>query len=493
MYEQEHKSVKLAEYPWDECIDDQLARGLNQESADKLCGWIRANMQSMEFESYTDYPESATTAAKRALAWAEENGWGDCGTPIGKARANQLANREPISEETIARMASFARHAQNADTPYSEGCGKLMWDAWGGTAGIEWAQNKLEKIRTQMSIDVSSLPPYVDEVGKKKRKFNEYGCPASTVDIELNIANRQEAIDAANYGPLNPGEPNEEYWQAKADKFNTTVKDAKSATCGNCGFFVRTKAMLACIAAGIGEEASADPYDAITAGELGYCEAFDFKCAASRTCDAWIGGGPILEEKFIEPNPCWEGYEAYGTKILDGKEVPNCVPVKSKKQFEIYKSQFALEKDKQVLVGPAMVPDMEIYRKDDENPEGYFVKFSKETIAKIQEKFMREMRIAATNLNHDEKTDAKAFVFESWIVESPAAKDKANSVYNLEVPEGTWMVKMKVQDPKIWEEIKQGKYRGFSIEGNFIDKKEMDEIERQKEAIESIMSILNQK
>ena len=368
-----------------------------------------------------------------------------------------------------------------------------MWDAWGGTAGIEWASNKLEKIRTEMSIDVSSLPPYVDEVGKKKRKFNEYGCPASTVDIELNIVNRQEAIDAANYGPLNPSEPNEEYWQAKADKFNTSVEDAKSATCGNCGFFVRTKSMLACIAAGIGEEPAADPYDAITAGELGYCEAFDFKCAADRTCDAWIAGGPILEEKFIEPNPCWEGYEAYGTKVVDGREVPNCVPVKSKKQFEIYKSQFALEKDKQVLVGPAMVPDMEIYRKDDENPEGYFVKFSKETIAKIQEKFMREMRIGATNLNHDEEKDGKSYVFESWIVEKPAAKDKANSVYNLNVPEGTWMIKMKVQDPQIWEEIKSGKYKGFSIEGNFIDKKEMDEIERQKEAIESIMSILNEK
>jgi hypothetical protein len=145
-----------------------------------------------------------------------------------------------------------------------------------------------------------------------------------------------------------------------------------------------------------------------------------------------------------------------------------------------------------VLVGPAMVPDIEIYRKDDENPEGYFVKFSKETIAKIQEKFMREMRIAATNLEHDEEKDGKSYVFESWIVEDPK-NDKANKVYNLNVPEGTWMIKMKVQDPQIWEEIKSGKYKGFSIEGNFIDKKEMDEIERQKEAIESIMSILNEK
>jgi len=97
-------------------------------------------------ESFNDYPEAATNNAKRALAYAEKNGWGSCGTPVGKARANQLANKEPISRDTIARMASFNRHQQNKDVPYSEGCGGLMWDAWGGTEGIEWAIRKLDQI-----------------------------------------------------------------------------------------------------------------------------------------------------------------------------------------------------------------------------------------------------------------------------------------------------------------------------------------------------------
>ena len=101
------------------------------------------------FETYNDYPEAAVNNAKRALKYAEENGWGDCGTPVGKQRANQLANKENISEDTIARMASFARHAQNKDVPYDEGCGGLMWDAWGGTEGIEWASRKLEQIRKE--------------------------------------------------------------------------------------------------------------------------------------------------------------------------------------------------------------------------------------------------------------------------------------------------------------------------------------------------------
>ena len=97
-------------------------------------------------KTYNDYPEAAVNNAKRALKWVEANGWGTCGTPVGKARARQLANREPLSRDTIARMASFKRHQQHADVPYTEGCGGLMWDAWGGTAGVEWAIRKLKEI-----------------------------------------------------------------------------------------------------------------------------------------------------------------------------------------------------------------------------------------------------------------------------------------------------------------------------------------------------------
>lgn len=104
---------------------------------------------SVNLESYTDYPESAKKAAQRVLDWAEKNGYGDCLTSVGKQRANQLAKGEPISEETIARMAAFARHLKNKDVPYSEGCGGMAVDAWGGEAAIIWAQNKLEKIRKE--------------------------------------------------------------------------------------------------------------------------------------------------------------------------------------------------------------------------------------------------------------------------------------------------------------------------------------------------------
>jgi hypothetical protein len=120
-------------------------------------------------------------------------------------------------------------------------------------------------------------------------------CPPATQDIELNLTNRQNAIDNVGYGPLNPAEPNDEFWQDKADRWKTDIQEAKSAVCGNCIFFVRTPKMLDCLEEGIGlgnQEADGS----IEAGELGYCNALDFKCASERTCNAWAAGGPITEE-----------------------------------------------------------------------------------------------------------------------------------------------------------------------------------------------------
>ena len=100
-------------------------------------------------EAYTDYPKAASENAKAALRWAEKNGWKGCGTAVGKARANQLANREPISLETIERMAAFIRHKRNSTRKLGEGCGRLMWLAWGGDEGINWAIKKIEQLKNE--------------------------------------------------------------------------------------------------------------------------------------------------------------------------------------------------------------------------------------------------------------------------------------------------------------------------------------------------------
>ena len=109
-----------------------------------------------EFEdTFNDYPESASNNAKKAIKYKEENDV-DCGTRVGWTRARQLANKEKISWETIGRMASFKRHQQNKDVPYSEGCGGIMWDAWGGASGINWAIAKMktkDKYKEQFKIE----------------------------------------------------------------------------------------------------------------------------------------------------------------------------------------------------------------------------------------------------------------------------------------------------------------------------------------------------
>jgi hypothetical protein len=115
-------------------------------------------------------------------------------------------------------------------------------------------------------------------------------CPPATQDVTLNLKNRAKAITAAKYGPENPALPNTKFWQGKADQWDVTIEDAKKSRCGNCAVFVVSDKMKNCIAQGIGNES--DPWGAIDLADLGYCEIFDFKCAAKRTCDAWVVGGP---------------------------------------------------------------------------------------------------------------------------------------------------------------------------------------------------------
>lgn len=125
----------------------------------------------------------------------------------------------------------------------------------------------------------------------------EKSCPIATRDISVNLNNRQKAIDTAGYGPLNPERANNDFWKKKARRWDVKPADAKGQLCGNCAAFIKTPRILDCIESGLGNEEGNSAWDVIDAGDIGYCEAFDFKCASARTCDAWIVGGPITKEK----------------------------------------------------------------------------------------------------------------------------------------------------------------------------------------------------
>ena len=109
------------------------------------------------------------------------------------------------------------------------------------------------------------------------------GCPIATQDIELNLKNRQKAIDEYGYGPADPSQENKKFWDKKMDMWNVdSAEELKNMICGTCAAFDITKKTLDCISKGIGGEESADPYDVINAGKLGYCR---------------VSGGPLKKEK----------------------------------------------------------------------------------------------------------------------------------------------------------------------------------------------------
>jgi hypothetical protein len=128
------------------------------------------------------------------------------------------------------------------------------------------------------------------------------------------------------------------------------------------------------------------------------------------------------------------------------------------------KQKFQTDDEKKIVIGPAMIPDLKIFRKDTKgNP--YYVYFSSETIKMIAEKYMRNKYIDNNDQMHDGKAVSDVYVFESWIKESE--NDKSTDYGYGELPIGTWFVSMKVRNPKIWEKVKQGQLNGFSVSGYF--------------------------
>ena len=293
----------------DACWEGYEPIGLKDDGSPN-CVPLKAAMEMMkeEFQSYDDYPSSVKNNACKAIKWKEEYKEEVKGmTQIGWIRANQLCKGEKISEETIARMSGFQRHKKNSevapeykDTPWKDK-GYVAWLGWGGTTGINWAADKLQSIRNEMSFSVFSL-----------------------------------------------------------------------------------------------------------------------------------------EEKMV--------------------------------------------------VGPAMVPDKMIIRRNEITGEIYYVYFTEETIKKLQQKFMIEKLLDKTNIEHGRKFLNGVSVVESWIVDDPQY-DK-QQVFGMNYPKGTWMVSMKIEDDAIWQKIKDGKLNGYSVQGYFLEKAKFSTDNTNK--LEEIKNILKQ-
>jgi len=147
--------------------------------------------------------------------------------------------------------------------------------------------------------------------------------------------------------------------------------------------------------------------------------------------------------------------------------------------------RFQTDEEKKIVIGPAMVPDLKIFRKDkDGNP--YHVYFSAETIKMIAEKYMKNKYTDNNDENHDGSAVKDVYVIESWIKED--TQDKSNKYGYEDLPIGTWFVSMKIKNDEIWNKVKQGELNGFSVSGYF---EEVAEFCREEMFLKQVAEILN--
>ncbi len=134
------------------------------------------------------------------------------------------------------------------------------------------------------------------------------------------------------------------------------------------------------------------------------------------------------------------------------------------KRFELAK----VDDEKRLLIGPALIPNKPIFRRDNEEDEGYYIYFKPSVIEKAAHNFIRKSMHLNHTLMHEEKLEGMSVV-ETWLIEDPE-RDKSTA-YGFNLPKGTWMLSVHVDNEKVWnEQVKSGKVKGFSIEAYFSEK-----------------------
>jgi hypothetical protein len=145
----------------------------------------------------------------------------------------------------------------------------------------------------------------------------------------------------------------------------------------------------------------------------------------------------------------------------------------------------SIDDEKRIIIGLALVPDKLIYRKNGDYE--YNIKFSKETVKKAGQLYLKKLNNNNATLEHKTEVDGVSVV-ESWIVENP--KMDKSAIYNLNATEGSWAVIMSIENDKVWQEIKDGTYLGISVEGYFSDEQKLSAQSEEDKLINKIKSII---
>jgi len=182
---------------------------------------------------------------------------------------------------------------------------------------------------------------------------------------------------------------------------------------------------------------------------------------------------PKIIELIIDENDLQTGIHA--VSVVHSPAIEENFIALSKHEIELKE----IDSEKKILMGAALVPNKQILRADKDG-KGYYIYFSEDTIKKASELFLMRSNQNNATLEHKEKLNGMSVV-ESWVIDNPKM-DKSKE-YGFNLPKGTWMIAMKVNNENIWKDVKAGKVKGFSIEGYFADKYEMSQEKNEREEI----------
>ena len=146
-----------------------------------------------------------------------------------------------------------------------------------------------------------------------------------------------------------------------------------------------------------------------------------------------------------------------------------------------------VDEEKRMLVSPALIPNKNIFRHDPNTDSDYYVYFSKATVRKASELYLKHNNHHKATYQHQDRVSGILTV-ESWIIED--SKLDKSTLYGFSLPVGTWMVKLKIDNDEIWSKIKDGELKGLSIEGYFTDK--MESMSETQPTNEEILKALNE-
>ena len=440
----------------DACKEGYIAIGMKPKNGRMVPNCVPVEAAE-EFESYSNYPDAVSNNAKRGIELNEKVN-NRCATQVGKVRAQQLAKGEPVSYETVKRMYSYLERAEvYYDESDTEACGTISYLLWGGKAARRWAESIIREVEGE-------------DFAKKKKKKKNYTYD-ETVDMILEYAENNGEF--TTHDDILVDLSKEEF---------TTVGDVLQGL-GALDLLTRLN---------VKRGAEAETYYRYQgpSAERKFCKAMlrlanRGKIFTKAQIEAMNGLNPQFARagestypvfQWVGGKNCrhyWQKLDVFknenGQRVIIVSDPTNASQRLASKPWREKMSEYAfnIDEEKRLVYGPVMIPNKMILRRDEEgNP--FYVYFSAGTIRKMAEKFLAQNKLHNTDIEHDGNVVTANTLVESWVSDD-MTHDKSYKL-GFALPAGTWYAGFRVNDDTLWNDIKSGVVKGFSLAGNFINR-----------------------